>query len=1068
MPKQFIIGLLAAIGGLAGGLLGSLLEEQGKQPNSILNKYGLIGAIATLIISVVVNAWLNTENGLHANWRWHRWRYLKRLKSNLLQKEEQMKFGRLDVEHRKSADKRSPLPQIVADGVRQNMVETLLALIRDDNKSACKALILGEPGSGKTTGIDHLTYHLAADAAKYFGFGRRIPVLARLGNYSEGSLLDFAAASLSDLGGRNGAVLGKGLKKLIEKDQVIVLLDSLDEALGDRRDIVKAQLNQLVTSENYRNLPVVITGRTREDPSSSVKQLQVFEIQDLSDDAVKTFIRNYKPQEADEEKIWVQLNRYNLLEPKGLGRNPFWLRLIVKSNAFNHDKSALLNEAVDDLFGREWTEKRENKQLWNRALPQDVQLEATKSALGWLAYQMSLQNVVTIDSDKASQIVSAWLVTKDRFKTLTSLDVVMLGQDAQLLRYRVQQRIERQPLKYNHRLLQEFFTAWAMHELEALPADVLERFSDSDQYWETLLLLGGLIEDCGPLISAALGKGTHSPRILLAIALLHSRQEIDESIREKLLSAFVKALEGGVTEELKQAAVQLSRIIGDNVVDAIGQLLNSGVAVNVRLGLIEILLALRGDKVVGYLIPLLDDADVNKAINKALVAIGEPAIKPLISTLEDRKIVRMPVMNALTAIGSPAVPALIEELETLDPNLRRAVIITLAKIADERAIIPLMQQISTDTRNPRSIANTAFLPGLVPFPGHDSWARLQGTSIKRRILALKFEKEIQHASYSRKALYWITINALVKIGAPAVPHLIESLSERAPILGVPLILSMIGQPAVEPLIRSLIHNDIEIRNMIVEVLVAIGDPAKEALQNATGDEEPNIWFSAAQTLRMIESASREDDETVDPHVREIKPNVEISGLQPIDFYNDTTFQKKFWIAFDRSTDKVLANLKAEPEINSFSSSIQQLFSQNLMALSDADAAKRLQAVEFFIKVRSIYRAEASLIHQAYSRTVLRRTFAPLLKVASQALALAAGDSDSSVSRKAYDELLVVDYASGFLFDFLEPLQDKKPVETLSVEMANAIAHSTPEEEMKKIESTQEKITKEIEQLQGSK
>jgi hypothetical protein len=87
MPKQFIIGLLAAIGGLAGGLLGNFIEEHGKKPNSILNKYGLIGAVATLIVSVVINAWLNTEAHLHANWRWHRWRYLKRLKRNLLQKE---------------------------------------------------------------------------------------------------------------------------------------------------------------------------------------------------------------------------------------------------------------------------------------------------------------------------------------------------------------------------------------------------------------------------------------------------------------------------------------------------------------------------------------------------------------------------------------------------------------------------------------------------------------------------------------------------------------------------------------------------------------------------------------------------------------------------------------------------------------------------------------------------------------------------------------------------------------------------------------------------------------------
>ena len=160
MPKHVLIGLLTAIGGLAGGLLGKYIEEQDKQPNSIVNKYGLIGAILILIISLVLNAWLSTEKELQANWRWHRWLYLKRLKTYLLEKEGQRNFGQLDLRQRT----RSPMPQIVGDGVLQNMVETLLDLIRDDEKPACKVLILGEPGSGKTTGIEHLTYQLAIDA----------------------------------------------------------------------------------------------------------------------------------------------------------------------------------------------------------------------------------------------------------------------------------------------------------------------------------------------------------------------------------------------------------------------------------------------------------------------------------------------------------------------------------------------------------------------------------------------------------------------------------------------------------------------------------------------------------------------------------------------------------------------------------------------------------------------------------------------------------------------------------------------------------------------------------------
>ena len=80
----------------------------------------------------------------------------------------------------------------------------------------------------------------------------------------------------------------------------------------------------------------------------------------------------------------------------------------------------------------------------------------------------------------------------------------------------------------------------------------------------------------------------------------------------------------------------------------------------------------------------LGDRSARKYASDALVAIGGPAVKPLIGGLKDRG-VRKYASEALIWIGSPAVKPLTEALKGGDKDLRECIARVLGQVGDPRA-----------------------------------------------------------------------------------------------------------------------------------------------------------------------------------------------------------------------------------------------------------------------------------------------------------------------------------------------------------------------------------------------
>jgi HEAT repeat protein len=194
-----------------------------------------------------------------------------------------------------------------------------------------------------------------------------------------------------------------------------------------------------------------------------------------------------------------------------------------------------------------------------------------------------------------------------------------------------------------------------------------------------------------------------------------------------------------------------------------------------------------------------------KAVD-ALVGIGEPAVNALIPLLGEDGDGHAGATAALTGIGDVSVPPLLEALEDENARIRMGAALVLKRLG--RVPVGVEEQ-------------AAHLIALQQWPDA---AGLGATAVAPLAARLADPDPAVQAGVA---------DALARIGAPAAPPLICLLGDGARRRAAGDTLVRIGEAAVEPLIGVL--EDEELRGAVAEVLVRIGRPAAGALVPALGD-----------------------------------------------------------------------------------------------------------------------------------------------------------------------------------------------------------------------------------------
>jgi HEAT repeat protein len=265
------------------------------------------------------------------------------------------------------------------------------------------------------------------------------------------------------------------------------------------------------------------------------------------------------------------------------------------------------------------------------------------------------------------------------------------------------------------------------------------------------------------------------------------------------------------------------------------KVVGQGEDINLRKAALLALGELKEPRAVPAITALLGDVHLKQEVVHALGEIGDrSAAEPLTALLGNEEM-RQRAADALIKIGSPSIYYLTVALGDNDYNVRWISAIALGKIGDTRAVEPLVRALGDDMLGVRHNAVEALdRLGWQPTP------------------------DANGARYYIEKQDW---EKIASIGEPAVEplvHLSQSYN-RDDRRHARETLAQIGSPhAIKPFIDAL-RNDDDENVVAMEALVKMGAPAIPSLVEVLKDENSKVCIYAIQTLVRIG-----DIQTVEP------------------------------------------------------------------------------------------------------------------------------------------------------------------------------------------------------------
>lgn len=242
--------------------------------------------------------------------------------------------GRAAAEQEEAEEARLGGPQLVIDLLQQH----------------AGLVILGDPGSGKTTFLKYLTLRLATGEGQELGLGERLPILAPVAAYANAlatgnlRLDDFIAGYFHEAG--SNLPVAAMLRQALEGGSALILLDGLDEVAdaGLRRRVFQ-RIADFYAHHRRAGNKFVLTSRIigYRQARLPVEDMVECTLADFSDEQIQAFLEHWSlvlekqvhrdsdlarvNAERERQELWSAIQRSPGV--RALAANPLLLTILA-------------------------------------------------------------------------------------------------------------------------------------------------------------------------------------------------------------------------------------------------------------------------------------------------------------------------------------------------------------------------------------------------------------------------------------------------------------------------------------------------------------------------------------------------------------------------------------------------------------------------------------------------------------------------------------------------------------------------------------------------------------------